>query len=199
MTPPAGTDSRADARRNRAAIADAALRVLAEQPGASMAQIAEASGLGRATLYRHFSTRADLVHAIQQQALASAGAKIAACDLDKHPPAVALELAIRALIGVGDRYRVLGRETTLDPSVLPKQQAVARPLLATVERGQRSGVLRSDIGPDWILATMANLLVLALREISAGRLDPEQAITMVTSTLLHGITTPTPRRRPRPG
>jgi AcrR family transcriptional regulator len=60
----AAATRRADARRNEAAIAEAAMRVLAQQPQASMAEIAEASGLGRATLYRHFRNRSELVHAI---------------------------------------------------------------------------------------------------------------------------------------
>lgn len=178
---------RADALRNEAAIAEAAMRVLAEQPQASMAEIAEASGLGRATLYRHFRNRGELVRAIQRQALDSAGEAIAACGLGAVPPSLALECAIRALVGVGDRYRVLAREASLDPRMLEQQQAVARPLLATVLRGQKTGELRRDLPAPWILATMANLLVLALREIGAGRLTPDEAASMVASTLLRGV------------
>jgi AcrR family transcriptional regulator len=188
MTPRADASGRrADARRNEAAIAEAALRVLAEQPQASMAEIAEASGLGRATLYRHFRNRGELVHAIQRQALDSAGEAIAACGLGEVSPPQALDCAIRALVGVGDRYRVLAREASLDPRMLEQQQAVARPLLATVLRGQESGELRRDLPPPWIIATMANLLVLALREIGAGRLTADEAADMVASTLLRGV------------
>jgi hypothetical protein len=91
---------------------------------------------------------------------------------------------------VGDRYRVLAHEASLDPTVLQQQQAVAQPLLATVLRGQQSGELRRDLPAPWILATMANLLVLALREIGAGHLTPDQAAAMVATTLLRGITAP---------
>lgn len=178
---------RADAVRNEAAIAEAAMRVLAERPGASMAEIAEASELGRATLYRHFRTRADLVHAIQRLALADAGEAIAACSLEQHSAPVALQRAVAALVGVGDRYRVLGRELSLDPRLLEQQQSVARPLLQTVRRGQAKGELRNDLPAPWILASMGNLLVLALREIGAGRLDADTAATIVTTTLLNGI------------
>lgn len=202
MTPAHSTDGRAPARgaaahgrradavRNQAAIAEAAMRVLADQPGASMAEIADASGLGRATLYRHFRTRTELVHAIQRQALETAGEAIAACGLDDVPVPIALECAIRALVGIGDRYRVLARETSLDPRLLESQEAVAGPLLATVLRGQQHGELRRDLPAVWILATMANQLVLALREIGAGRLAPDEAAFIVTETLLAGIATP---------
>lgn len=178
---------RADAVRNQVAIAEAAMCVLAEQPGASMAEIAEASGLGRATLYRHFRTRGELVRAIQRQALDAAGAAIAACELDKQPAPVALKCAVEALVGVGDRYRVLGREVSLDPSMLEQQQSVARPLLETVLRGQKTGELRSDLPAPWVIGSMGNLLVLALREIGAGRLSTEDAAAIVAATLLEGV------------
>lgn len=181
---------RADAVRNEAVIAEAALRVLAEQPGASMSEIAEASGLGRATLYRHFRTRAELVHAIQERALAAAGEAIAACGLDDLPPRVALACAIEALVGVGDRYRVLAREVSPDPRRLERQQSVAGPLLATIQRGQELGELRRDLPVPWVLASLGNLLTLALREIGGGRLTAEQAATLVAATLLEGIATP---------
>lgn len=181
---------RADAVRNLAAITEAAMRVLAEQPGASMAEIAEASGLGRATLYRHFRTRAELVQAIQRQALATAADAVAACGLDDVPAPAALESAIRTLVGIGDRFRVLAREASLDSRMLERQQAVAGPLLAVVQRGQASGELRADLPPAWILASLASLLVLAVREIAADRLAPDQAAALVTRTLLHGIERP---------
>jgi AcrR family transcriptional regulator len=56
---------RADARRNRDAILRAAREVLAEQGlEASLDAIARRAGVGRATLYRRFPTREDLVSAI---------------------------------------------------------------------------------------------------------------------------------------
>jgi TetR/AcrR family transcriptional regulator, mexCD-oprJ operon repressor len=178
---------RADAIRNESAIVDAALRVLADRPGAGMAEIAEASGLSRATIYRHFRTRAELVQAIQQQALEAAGEAIAACGLGNHPAQVALGCAVEALVGVGDRYRLLGQEATLDPRMLEAQRSVAQPLLDTVRRGQRSGELRGDLPATWVLASMGNLLVLALREMSAGRLGRDDAARIVSATLLDGI------------
>jgi len=185
---------RADAVRNQEAIAEAAMRVLAGQPGASMAEIAEASGLGRATLYRHFSSRAELVRAIQRQALDAASDAIAACGLDGRPAPEALRCAVEALVGVGDRYRVLGREASLDPRLLERQQGVAGPLLEMVRRGQRRGELRRDVPAAWVLASMGSLLVLALREIGAGRLTPDAAAGVVTATLLEGVAADGSRR-----
>jgi len=56
---------RADARRNRDAILGAARQVFAEEgPGVALDRISSRAGVGRATMQRHFKTRADLVRAI---------------------------------------------------------------------------------------------------------------------------------------
>jgi AcrR family transcriptional regulator len=59
--PPSPRPRRADARRNIAAILDAAVASLADNPDASMAEIAARAGVGRVTLYGHFKTRAELI------------------------------------------------------------------------------------------------------------------------------------------
>lgn len=164
------------------------MRVLAERPGASMSEIAEACGLVRATLYRHFATREDLVTAIQEEAVAAGAEALAAARLDEGGALEALRRAVAALVGVGDRYRLLAREAAVDPRILQRQPAVAGRLLAVVRRGQAAGEIRRDLPPSWILAALASLLVLALREMADERATREQAAERVASTLLDGLT-----------
>ncbi|GAB3238236.1 TetR/AcrR family transcriptional regulator [Kineococcus gypseus] len=58
---PAGSARRADARRNRELILDAA-REQVRQPGElKLHAVAKACGIGQGTLYRHFPTREDLL------------------------------------------------------------------------------------------------------------------------------------------
>src|SRR3954454_14505641 len=60
---------RQDARRNHEAVIEAALELLGSNPDASMQEIAEASGLGRTTVYRHFPTRDELFSALLDHAI----------------------------------------------------------------------------------------------------------------------------------
>jgi serine phosphatase RsbU (regulator of sigma subunit) len=59
--------TRADALRNRERILDAADRILARRPSATMADIAAAAGVSRSTLHRRFHDREQLVAALRDR------------------------------------------------------------------------------------------------------------------------------------
>lgn len=87
-----GPRRRADARRNQEALLRAAAAVFATSGvDAPIREIAAEAGVGTATIYRHFPTRADLIVAVyrhQVEALAEAGPDL----LESGPsPYVALE------------------------------------------------------------------------------------------------------------
>ncbi|MGC5165491.1 TetR/AcrR family transcriptional regulator [Luteimicrobium sp. DT211] len=73
---------RADARRNQEALLDAAAAVfVASGVEAPVRRIAAEAGVGTATIYRHFPTRADLIIAVyehQVEGLAEAGPRLLA-------------------------------------------------------------------------------------------------------------------------
>lgn len=59
---------RADVRQNRAALVDAAWRMIAGKgPEVSLRSVAAEAGVGIATLYRHFPTREDLIIGVVQE------------------------------------------------------------------------------------------------------------------------------------
>lgn len=55
---------RADAQENLARILEAAQRVFTDDPGASLTTVAEAAGVARSTVHRHFSSRESLLEAL---------------------------------------------------------------------------------------------------------------------------------------
>ena len=88
---PSERSPRADARRNAAALVDAATVVFSRSGvDAPAKEIADAAGVGVGTLYRHFPRRSDLVIAVfkrEVDACADAADPLAA----EHPPFAALE------------------------------------------------------------------------------------------------------------
>jgi len=71
----AGPAARADTRRTRARITDAARRLLDQSPTTPAADVAAAAGVSRSTLYRHFPDRDSLLEAVRQSAPATPAAE----------------------------------------------------------------------------------------------------------------------------
>ncbi len=180
---------RADAERNHARVLAHGARLLAEDPTVGMDEIAHAAGLTRATLYRHFPSRQDLLVAIDELAFQETERAIVDSRPEEDGAGEALGRLVAALLEVGDRYRFLQSDEAV---ALPEEERRAReerlaaPLRALVERGRRSGELSRRLPARWMLVTFGAVLCAAVREIAAGELDRARAGEIVTATLLHG-------------
>jgi AcrR family transcriptional regulator len=85
---PSGKPARADARRNKEALLEAAAATfVADGVDAPVRDIAAKAGVGVGTIYRHFPTRADLIVAVyrhQVEACAEAGPVLLANSAGPH-------------------------------------------------------------------------------------------------------------------
>jgi AcrR family transcriptional regulator len=179
---------RADAERNLERILEAATALLAVNPGASMAEIAEASGLVRATLYRHFPTREDLMREMYSAALSDALEAVLATDPESGKVTDALARVVDALLPVGDRYRILTEERpSLSPELSEQEENVGAPMIALLERGQRSGEIRNDMPLRWQVAALGSLINEALRAVARGDVERGEAGGLVTKTFLESM------------
>jgi AcrR family transcriptional regulator len=172
--------------RTTAAILDAAAHVLAaDGAAASMADVANAAGVGRATLYRYFETRESLLEALAADAVAEAGARLADAGLDGVPVELAIERIVRAIVAVGDRYAVILRE-----EILPDREEVERllgaPIRAVFARGVRTEVLRSDVTLEILLELFGGLLTSTIKLVGQRRVGLEDAAAAVTDVFLQG-------------
>lgn len=171
-------------------IIEQAAHVLAEGRGRTMQEIADISGIGRTTLYRHFRTRDDLIQAIKRQAMEDAHAAIVASRLEEGNAEDALRRVIAALISVGDRYRILAEEGLSKEEVHGDHQAMETELYALVARGQREGTFTPALSSHWILTAMGQLVMAAIGQIQAGELARNHAAATVADTLLQGVRGP---------
>lgn len=190
--------SRSDAERNRRSLLDAAAAALAENPGASMAEVARAAGLTRATLYRHFSSREALLEAMRAEALVRATEALAVSRLDEGTALDALSRAVRALVDEGLRFRaVLAVGADQDPEFRAERMRVLAPVRDVVRRGQASGVIREDLPAEWVVAVMAALLATGVRaSADLPRRDGGVAELIVT-TLTSGLAVMPARATPQ--
>lgn len=143
---------RADARRNRERILEAAVRAFSEQgPDVAIDTIAKASGVGSATLYRHFPTREALVEAAYRNELARV------CDsatqlLSEHAPDRALRLWMDRFIdylaakqGMADALRA-AIASGADPFAETLDR-LGTALGTLLRAGADSGLLRPGVDP----------------------------------------------------
>jgi TetR/AcrR family transcriptional regulator, mexCD-oprJ operon repressor len=183
---------RADAERNRESILDHATLLLTGDPAIGMGDIATASGIGRATLYRHFATREQLLRAIADRAIDETEHAIAASRLEEGTATEALLRLVTALSEIGDRYGfMLAQSTKVDPQEESSlQQRLAGPAVALFQRGQASGEFSRSLPPTWIITLVGLVTVAAAHGIMTGALPQERALDVVKNTLLYGLTGP---------
>jgi TetR/AcrR family transcriptional repressor of mexCD-oprJ operon len=183
---------RADARRNVAAILDAAQGCLIGDPDVTVAQIAHAAGVGRVTLYGHFPTRADLVDAVFQRITGEANALLDATDT-RGDPVAALTRLVAASWQIVHQYRaVLGAaQRELPPErIRGHHDRHLRRMGSLISRGQRTGAFRTDLPREWLVTTAYSVMHAAADDCTAGRLDAGEAEQAVIRTLLAAFTPP---------
>ena len=176
---------RADAERNREAILQAALRCLSANPRMNMAEIATEAGVGRVTMYGHFSSRSELVEAAFAFAMDQAETTLAALDLDGEPLAALRRLVLASWRIVGESRLVLqAAEEELGHEAVRKHHA--QPLdrvRRLIRRGRRSNVFRKDLPEAWLVACYYAVLHGAAQEVRAGRLAEARADRVVWMTI----------------
>jgi TetR/AcrR family transcriptional repressor of mexCD-oprJ operon len=177
---------RADARRNIAAILDAATECLARNPDSSINDIAKAAGVGRVTLYGHFESRAELVSQVVKRAIAESEHSLGAVDLTGDPRA-ALARLLEASWDVTRRFGglVVAAEGALPPEELRETHAEpARRVRRLITRGRREGCFRRDMPVEWQVTLMQSILHGASLAVHRGEITARQAPRLVTDTAL---------------
>jgi TetR/AcrR family transcriptional regulator, mexCD-oprJ operon repressor len=167
-------------------ILDAAAAVIAEHgEAASMADVAEAAGIGRATLYRYFANREDLMRALTRAAIDEASARIAAADLDAVPVPEALARLSRALVACGTKFAVI-IENPLHIEPEEAERRFGEPIRAVLQRGMTDGTLRSDIPVEGLAQLWGGLLQAAIRWSSELDGGVERTSSAMNSVFLQG-------------
>lgn len=177
---------RADARRNIAAILDAATDCLARDPETSLADIAAAAGVGRITLYGHFKTRADLVDAVMVRVVARADAILDATDTSGDPA----EALARLVASSWQIVHQFGNILLAAERELPAERIrgvhdrILRRVQSLIERGQDAGTFRTDLPRQWLVTTAYSLMHGAADDVAAGRLNAGEVAGLLIATLL---------------
>lgn len=183
---------RADALRSIDAIVQAAAECLGRNPEASLSEIARAAGVGRVTLYAHFSSRAEVVDAAMGRAIDRGNEVLDPVDLTGDP-----RLALARYIDAGwhlvDQARALLVAAQRELSAGRIRELHAGPAArveALVARGRAEGAFRTDLSIAWMVTVLHTVMHSAADEIRAGRLTSDRAADHITATVLAAFTPP---------
>lgn len=180
-------------QRVSAAILDGAAQVFAvEGEQASMDDIAAATGVARATVYRYFPSRDVLLDELTRVAVNDVDARLASARIEEVEPEEGIARAVRALVDVGDAFVLLARWRHRSDAERFEAR-ITGPLRRLFERGQSASEMRDDITSDRLVESLIALIVGLVTSTPA--LGREDATATVTSLFLDGARARGPRRR----
>lgn len=176
-------------------ILDAATAVFTEHgASASMARVAEAAGVSRATLYRYFPNRDALLRGLVTAAIGELADRVAEAELDTVPVREGLARLSRTFLAAGSKYAVLARSAGDDAGATEKTSAelgeldskVAQPIRDLIARGVADGSFRADLPADVLFELFVGMLERLLRLTAHGHIGTERAAAAITEVFFDG-------------
>ncbi|ADD43972.1 TetR/AcrR family transcriptional regulator [Stackebrandtia nassauensis] len=180
----------------RREIAVAALRLLNAKPTASMADIAAAAGVSRATLHRHFAGREELVRLLGELSIESWREALDNADIDTATAsgdAAQLRSALEVLCGqlVRDAYEhgfaLTEPSFETDDEMVAASEVQQNRELAFYAAAQKAGVVRDDMSATWIAHAVFGLLVGLREALRRGDIAVRDAERLLRETVFGGI------------
>ncbi len=170
------------------AILEAGFHVLGGNPGASMADVANAAGVGRATLHRHFRTREDLMSVLAIAAMKDLSEAADAATAEAESYTEALRLALEAVIPLANRQVFLTLEAAArDPAVAAAYEKDRTETFNAFEQAKAEGSFAKDIPTEWLFQSYDALTYAAWEMVSSGEATPKQAAAFAWRTLTSGL------------
>ena len=174
-------------------IVEAAATVWAADPSATLDVVAQRAGVGRATLHRHFPSRAALIRTAALEGIAALAAALDAATLGQRKPAEALAALINILVPFGDRlhFLLVTGELIDDPDLAAAEAEVNASIRQLLDVAAAAGVLRNDLPASWRFRALEALLYAAWTAVAAGEIARLEAPELVRDTFRRGFgTTP---------
>jgi AcrR family transcriptional regulator len=175
---------RSDAERNRRHVIETGIEMHPRDPELNMQELADASGVGRTTLYRHFPNRESLLEAVIGEIVDAAREEIAAAVAEDDP-----ETAIRRLsaasIDLALRFgRLFAARDGASPTYEAFKDDETSPALRFLEAARERGAIRVDLPVGWMRSVIQAVTFTALDEIQAGIVAADDAEQLAGDTLV---------------
>lgn len=173
--------------RTRAAILAATASVFSANRLATLPDIANAAGVGRATLHRYFADRDRLIYEATVDSIRIVDEAMREAATEQGPAADATRRAVSALVSVGDRVLFLYGDPAVLRVIPARELPNAAPLTRLINRGQAEGTLDPEVDATWILHALYAILLKACEDAHAGSLPRHTVSPLIIRTFEHGM------------
>lgn len=169
------------------AIIEAGISLLLVNPAAGMSEIAQAAGVGRATLYRHFETREAL---IRKLALICLEETDRALEPYEHLSGKALiEKIVDVLMPMADRFCFLVNLWSYvenDDEVKSIEARMDGEMRYVLNRAKDAGEIRPDLPTSWLSVLFNNTITSGWMLVNSGEATSDQAASYAKKTFFDG-------------
>ena len=178
--------------RSRRALMQTAIGVFLENPTASMTDIAREAGIGRATLYRHFKSREELVQALALESLQITNELLQPIEDLAVDAGSRIQQGLRAVMQAADRFHfllLLWNISSQDAAVMKIYQQQLDSLSSLIDAGKKEGSIDETLDTLWIIYLVDSLVYAGWWAVREKTLTSEQAGEHAAKVLFRGIGT----------
>lgn len=174
------------ADRTRRDIVMAALDVWAEDNAASLGAVADRAGVGRTTLNRYFTDRAELLTAVDDECRLRYTAAVSRSRPGEGTGREALLRMCSELLQLGPVLAlVFADNAVIDPDSWSEE--AEDPVGQVVSRGYEDGSLAADLPADWIGTFVWTTLFAGHLVVRSGTRTWHEAADLLTRTVTSGL------------
>ncbi|MEM7538581.1 MAG: TetR/AcrR family transcriptional regulator [Chloroflexota bacterium] len=171
------------------AIIEASIKTLLTNPSAGMSEIAQAAGVGRATLYRHFESRDALIQRLVVVCLEEID--IVTNPLYHLKGRAALEGIIDAIMPLANRFQFLMNLWHIagdNEAVRQISERQFEEMYAVMEEAKAAGDIDADLPTVWVVAFFDQTITAAWSLVEAGEFNASEAAECAKRSFFRGTT-----------
>lgn len=176
--------------KSRRALIEAGLAELPENPMASLTEIAEIAGIGRATLYRHFASREALIEEVLKVSFEDIIQVLTPMEKEGLRGKQAMMRAVELMLPLADRLRFLSSFWLDGERVLsrdPRYALMEQETITSVEQAKEDGDIRKELPTRWVMNTYDVLLFSAWDMIVKEKADIGEVTALLMTTFFDGV------------
>ncbi|KZL19537.1 DNA-binding transcriptional regulator EnvR [Pseudovibrio axinellae] len=176
--------------KSRRALIETGITELPQNPSATLTEIAEIAGIGRATLYRHFASREVLIEEILKVSLEDIIKALAPMDKENLRGKRAMIRGLELLLPLADRIRFMATFWVEADKVLSKDyraEWLDGAAIEAVEQAKEDGDIRKDLPTRWIADCYDALIFSAWELVTEGEVTTDEMTALLATTFFEGV------------